>query len=41
MNTKLEPEIPKHIGFIIDGNRRWAKKHGIPTYEGPIMLFMI
>lgn len=34
MNTKLEPEIPKHIGFIIDGNRRWAKKHGIPTYEG-------
>jgi undecaprenyl diphosphate synthase len=26
--------IPQHIGFIIDGNRRWAKKHGIPTYEG-------
>ena len=26
--------IPKHIGFIIDGNRRWAKKHGLPTYEG-------
>ncbi len=34
MNTKVEPEVPKHIGFIIDGNRRWAKKHGIPTYEG-------
>jgi undecaprenyl diphosphate synthase len=34
MNTKVEPQIPKHIGFIVDGNRRWAKKHGIPTYEG-------
>lgn len=26
--------IPNHIGFIVDGNRRWAKKHGLPTYEG-------
>jgi len=26
--------IPKHIGYIVDGNRRWAKKHGLPTYEG-------
>jgi len=26
--------IPNHIGFIIDGNRRWAKKHGLPSYEG-------
>lgn len=26
--------IPTHLGFIIDGNRRWAKRHGIPTYEG-------
>jgi undecaprenyl diphosphate synthase len=26
--------IPQHIGYIIDGNRRWAKKHGLPTYEG-------
>lgn len=25
---------PRHIGYIIDGNRRWAKQHGIPTYEG-------
>ncbi|HEU4830735.1 MAG TPA: polyprenyl diphosphate synthase [Candidatus Saccharimonadales bacterium] len=25
---------PKHIGFIVDGNRRWAKKHGLPAYEG-------
>ena len=27
-------EIPAHIGYILDGNRRWAKKHGLPTYEG-------
>jgi len=26
--------IPTHLGFILDGNRRWAKKHGLPTYEG-------
>lgn len=26
--------IPKHVGFIVDGNRRWAKRHGLPTYEG-------
>jgi undecaprenyl diphosphate synthase len=26
--------IPKHLGFIIDGNRRWAKEYGLPTYEG-------
>jgi undecaprenyl diphosphate synthase len=23
-----------HIGYILDGNRRWAKAHGLPTYEG-------
>ncbi len=27
-------EVPAHIGYILDGNRRWAKKHGLPTYEG-------
>lgn len=26
--------VPQHIGFIVDGNRRWAKKHGLPAYEG-------
>lgn len=29
-----EPEVPRHIGFIVDGNRRWAKQHGLPAYEG-------
>ncbi len=27
-------EIPTHIGYILDGNRRWARQHGLPTYEG-------
>ena len=27
-------KVPKHIGYILDGNRRWAKKHGLPAYEG-------
>jgi undecaprenyl diphosphate synthase len=26
--------IPNHIGYIVDGNRRWARKHGLPNYEG-------
>ncbi len=26
--------IPNHIGFVVDGNRRWAKQRGLPSYEG-------
>lgn len=26
--------IPKHIGFIPDGNRRWAEGHGMPKSAG-------
>lgn len=26
--------VPKHLGIILDGNRRWAKEKGIPTLEG-------
>jgi undecaprenyl diphosphate synthase len=26
--------IPKHIGYVVDGNRRWAEQHGLPRYEG-------
>lgn len=27
-------ELPTHIGYIVDGNRRWAREHGLPKYEG-------
>lgn len=30
----LPKVIPRHVGYIVDGNRRWAKQHGLPTYEG-------
>lgn len=26
--------IPNAIGVILDGNRRWAKEHGLPSLEG-------
>lgn len=26
--------IPTHLGFIADGNRRWAKERNLPTLEG-------
>ena len=26
--------LPKHIAFIVDGNRRWAKLHHLPSAEG-------
>ena len=29
-----DQKAPRHIGYIVDGNRRWAKSHGLPNYEG-------
>ena len=26
--------LPQCIGVILDGNRRWAKAHGLPKFEG-------
>lgn len=34
MSSDTERAIPQHIGFIMDGNRRWAKARGLPTLEG-------
>ncbi len=30
-----EPKlVPKHVGYILDGNRRWAKSHSLPELDG-------
>lgn len=26
--------VPRHLGLILDGNRRWAKERGLPVVEG-------
>ncbi len=28
------PNIPTHLGIILDGNRRWARNNSLPTLEG-------
>jgi undecaprenyl diphosphate synthase len=28
------PNLPKHIAIIMDGNRRWAKERGLPSFDG-------
>lgn len=33
MDTEAEA-IPKHLGFILDGNRRWARMHSLPDFDG-------
>ncbi|TSC84850.1 MAG: undecaprenyl pyrophosphate synthase [Parcubacteria group bacterium Gr01-1014_13] len=33
--TNTNPKItPNHIAIILDGNRRWAKERGLPTFFG-------
>lgn len=34
MPASKNTALPQHIGFIIDGNRRWVKARGLKPYEG-------
>ncbi|HET8574906.1 MAG TPA: polyprenyl diphosphate synthase [Candidatus Paceibacterota bacterium] len=34
MSKEEQKNIPNCIGIIPDGNRRWAKQHGLPSFEG-------
>ena len=37
MMTEIEKKQinnPNHIAIIMDGNRRWAEKHNLPSFEG-------
>lgn len=29
-----QSSLPQHVGFILDGNRRWATSQNRPTFEG-------
>ena len=29
-----ESNVPRHIAIILDGNRRYAKRLGIPKFKG-------
>jgi len=33
-HTEENKNIPRSVGIIMDGNRRWAKAKGLPTFEG-------
>lgn len=34
MKTSPAGPLPTHVGIILDGNRRWAKARGLPTFDG-------
>jgi undecaprenyl diphosphate synthase len=34
LNFTPNPHIPRHVAIIMDGNRRWAKQHGLQVLQG-------
>ncbi len=33
-DTEHSTAVPRHLGLILDGNRRWAKAHGLKAVDG-------
>lgn len=34
MSPKAKSATPQHVAIILDGNRRWAKRRGLPAQKG-------
>ena len=34
LKSQENPQKPLHFGFIVDGNRRWAREKNLPTLKG-------
>lgn len=34
LNAILAGRVPRHVAIVMDGNRRWARRRGLPAIEG-------
>lgn len=37
----MDEQVPRHIGYIVDGNRRWAKDRGLSPYKGHLQGYKV